>query len=69
LNKLYSGKLTRVLNGIVERKLVGHTDQVVTVIVLPDQSIASGDVAGEIFLWNSNDGLLIKKLKVFNLNL
>ena len=74
VNKLLSGqgrasfKLTRILNGTIERKLVGHTDQVIALTVLPDQTIASGDLAGEIILWNSISGLLIRKLKVFKKN-
>ena len=46
----------------INNKLIGHKDAVWSVTELNDQSIASGSKDGEIKIWNSLDGTLIRTI-------
>lgn len=48
------------ITGALIRTLLGHTNTVKAIVVLPDMSLASGSGDGTIKIWNTNTGNLIR---------
>ena len=55
-------RLWRVADGKEIARMPGHGDKVRSLAVAPDGTIASGDVSGEIRLWDGRDGRLLRIL-------
>ncbi len=55
-------RLWRVTDGTQIARMSGHQDKIYGIAVAPDGTIASGDLSGEVRLWNGENGAFLKAL-------
>src|SRR5262245_7687820 len=58
-------RLWRVADGALLREMTGHTDEVVSMAIAADGTIASQDKTGAIRFWDSRTGTFIKTITPF----
>ena len=61
----HSLRLWRVADGALLREMTGHTDEVVSMAIAADGTIASQDKTGAIRFWDSRTGTFIKAITPF----
>lgn len=55
-------KIIKLWNSNLTKTLVGHSDSVISLIVLPDGSLASGSADRTIKVWNPESGYLMRTI-------